>query len=581
MRVLAVVLSVAVFAGACTRGPAGNDVPRQRSLTRAELGVVRRVVAGAADGRSSRPGSVPDRLKSPGGPAFVSFRERGAEVGAAWAEGHSTIDALEAAAAQAAEQAKGRAGTAEVCLSHDYTPVERADTRLLGNVHLGILGLELRGERFVDRYSPTYLIANNLSLYDASKLSTERHDITAADSVLVRTRVFACDQVFVDLDGSSRATQMERGNTYVPLSAVTKRNVERLGARMGDWLVGAVRRSGRMTYTYLPSSDTEPPGNNMVRQWMSTVALGRVAAGRGDDESIYDLAARNIRYNLAHYYRTERGLGLIVERDGDVKLGAVALAALAIIEHPQRRSWAAEEKALLRTVDALWRKNGSFRTFYKPAGRNDNQNYYPGEALTMWSVLYERSKDPKLLRRIMTSLRYYKSWHLTSTNRMPAFIPWHTHANYRIWRMTRNPALRDFIFEMNDWLLAMQQDVVVYRDLEGRFYDPEHPGYGPPHIGSTGVYLESLIDAFALARRTGDAGRAERYRLAIRRGLRNVMQHEFSDAVDMYYVTNPKRTLGGLRENPYDSDLRVDSVQHSLDAVREIAARFTRRDYEP
>jgi hypothetical protein len=318
----------------------------------------------------------------------------------------------------------------------------------------------------------------------------------------------------------------------------------------------------------------------MIRQWMATVALTRFNDHRGGDPAIYDLAARNIRYNLDHFYREEDGFGLIVEDDGEVKLGAVALAALAIVEHPQRAEFADEEAALRRTVDVLWQDDGSFRTFYRPPDRNDNQNFYPGEALVLWSALYKESRDPALLERIMASFRYYRTWHLDERNRNPAFVPWHTQVYYQVWRITTDAELRDFIFEMNDWLLGMQQwDGVAYPDLQGRFYDPARPQFGVPHASSTGVYLEGLIDAYRLAVAVGDAGRAEQYRLAIHRGLRSAMQLQFVDAVDLYYVQEPDRVLGGIRTNPYDNEIRVDNVQHNLMGVLNVLATFSADDY--
>jgi len=59
-------------------------------------------------------------------------------------------------------------------------------------------------------------------------------------------------------------------------------------------------------------------------------------------------------------------------------------------------------------------------------------------------------------------------------------------------------------FEMNDWLLQMQQwEGLAYEDMKGRFFNPNKP-FGPPHASSTAVYLEGLIDAYTLAKEVGD-----------------------------------------------------------------------------
>jgi len=144
-----------------------------------------------------------------------------------------------------------------------------------------------------------------------------------------------------------------------------------------------------------------------------------------------------------------------------------------------------------------------------------------------------------------------------------------------MWQKTGDPMLRDFIFEMNDWLLNIQQwEDAPTPDTRGRFYDPNRP-FGPPHASSTGVYLEGLADAFALACSVGDHKRAEAYRVAILRGLRSVHQLTFKDDVDMFYVSKRNRLRGGVRTTVYNNVVRVDNVQHNLMAIQKILERFS------
>ncbi len=136
-----------------------------------------------------------------------------------------------------------------------------------------------------------------------------------------------------------------------------------------------------------------------------------------------------------------------------------------------------------------------------------------------------------LWEQIERSFDYYQDWHRRHKN--PAFIPWHTQAYFLLWQVTRDRKFRDFIFKMNDWLIAFQQwdQAEGYPDTQGRFFDPDKP-YGPPHASSTGVYLEGLIDAFKLAKEENDDERAQIYARTIRRGLRNVLQLQFSESYE-------------------------------------------------
>ncbi len=275
-------------------------------------------------------------------------------------------------------------------------------------------------------------------------------------------------------------------------------------------------------------------------------------------------------------YAEEGGLGLILEQD-KVKLGAVALAALALSESPFAHELATVRDRLATTVDLLWRQDGAFRTFYRPVERNDCQNFYPGEALLFWAKRIAAAPDPAPLARFHQSFRYYRSWHLE--NRNPAFIPWHTQANFIVWEMTREDELANAVFTMNDWLLGVQQwETAPSPDCQGRFYDPSRP-FGPPHASSTAVYLEGLADAVALARMIGDRDRFVRYRTAILRGLRSLYQLTFKDDVDMFYVTKRDAVRGGVQSTEYDNAVRVDNVQHALTAVDKILKVLSAEDY--
>jgi hypothetical protein len=229
-------------------------------------------------------------------------------------------------------------------------------------------------------------------------------------------------------------------------------------------------------------------------------------------------------------------------------------------------------------MDHLWQPDGAFRTFLLPPDRNDNQNFYPGEALLAWAMSLALQPDAALKDRFLKSFAHYKAWHLD--NRNPAFIPWHTQAYYIYYHLEQKPELKDFVFTMNDWLLNMQKrSRVAYDDTLGRFFDPQNQQFGPPHASSTGAYLEGLIDAFRLAREVGDTARVESYRRSILLGLRDGMQLEFGDEIDMFYVSQREKVQGGLRTTVYDNAIRVDNVQHLLMALQKILQLFKAEDY--
>jgi hypothetical protein len=208
----------------------------------------------------------------------------------------------------------------------------------------------------------------------------------------------------------------------------------------------------------------------------------------------------------------------------------------------------------------------------------DCQNFYPGEALLLWSNQIVQTRDRDLEQRFWKSFDFYQSWHLA--NRNPAFIPWHTQAYLTLWKVTGDDRLVRAVFEMNDWLLAVQQwETAPTDDCRGRFYDPERP-FGPPHASSTGVYLEGLADAFAVAKQLRDEQRMRAYRMAIVRGLRSVAQLTFKNESDMFFATKRRFLRGGVRTSEYSNSVRVDNVQHCLLAIQKALEVLDERDFE-
>ncbi len=90
-----------------------------------------------------------------------------------------------------------------------------------------------------------------------------------------------------------------------------------------------------------------------------------------------------------------------------MKLGAVALAALAILEHPDGELFRKEYEALVAMTDTLWREDGSFQNFHRPQARNADpnfHNFYPGETLLLWATMLNVREDPQRARRFYAKL---------------------------------------------------------------------------------------------------------------------------------------------------------------------------------
>lgn len=520
---------------------------------------------------------------------YVAARSGGERLEHIWDVGPGSVAEAFGRAIGALRGSAPESDTLEVFIVTDrsYQDPGRVGDRaaVMGASHRGVRGFEVQWGDDLRLYAPTLLLASNRRPQRQLQLSLGELGVSI-DDFETGGELYALDGpqylVRLDPDGETSATQMVRGNELVPLGSVSAESTRQLTGRAADWMLRALHDDGRFTYKYWPSRGEESDSNNMIRQWMASHALVKIAERR-NDPALWDRIDRNIDYNLDHFYREEtrdgETLGLIEFRN-KVKLGAVGLAALVLAEHPERERWREQYLALNRTVESLWNEDGRFDTFYqKPPTTRDQPNFYPGEALLMWVDRYAREPDPELLARIMASFRYYRDWHLDPANRNPAFVPWHVRAYTKLWRKTRDPELAALVFEMSDWLLTMQEWTPAYPDFLGRFHDPARPNYGPPHASSTGVYLEGYIEALQLARALGEYRRAENYRRAILGGLRSLMQLQFVDGVDMYYVTDRRLVEGGIRTTVYDNEIRCDNVQHGLMAMLDIVDTFGDSDY--
>jgi hypothetical protein len=535
-------------------------------------------------------GRTPPRALEPAfrgrsGPLHGELRSRGELVEARWESSNDQWTALERLVLRLRLSA-GRASDLFLCLGMPPRPLALDNAagwaRATANAQRGLRGYELElagAPGRVTRVSPLAMIAQNRVFEKILGTFAARHGLSLeqarAGGVLVRE--FDVESFHIDLQRlQSAAARLYRGRRLVRMAEITRGMVEGLERLLTGYLVRSVQPDGRMAYLYYPSrGEEDATRNNAIRQWMATRALIR-AWRRAPGDDMLGRVRRNIDYNLRAMYRDEGDLGVIL--DGTkVKLGAVALAALALAESPFAEELAPYERRLRATVRALWKDDGAFRTFLRPAGRSDGQNFYPGEALLLWAETIAATGDAGLLDRFWKSFEFYQRWHLAHRN--PAFVPWHTQAYWKVWQRTRDQRLAPAVFLMNDWLLGVQQwETAPGPDCRGRFHDPKRP-FGPPHSSSTAVYLEGLADAFALARECGDQARLESYRLAILRGLRSLAQLTIKDDLDAFYVRQCDRVRGGVRTTEYNNVIRIDNVQHALAAIEKVLDVFSDDDF--
>ena len=119
-------------------------------------------------------------------------------------------------------------------------------------------------------------------------------------------------------------------------------------------------------------------------------------------------------------------------------------------------------------------------------------------------------------------------------------------------------------FDVIDWALDYQQDIHGSSpNRSGGFINaeqPDSPGF------TTGVYLEGVASALRLARTVNDATRIERYRKASLAALQFLDSITYQER-DRPLLPDPEKAYGGVRMSRTASDVRIDFVQHALNAL--------------
>ena len=372
---------------------------------------------------------------------------------------------------------------------------------------------------------------------------------------------------FVGLPEKQSFLDVFRLGPVVPISDIQQKEIDRRLGFMRDWYLNNMTESGKMTYLYRPSlQKRSKTHNNMIRQWMTTLALFRLGKYL-QDETLLQAAETNLQFNINEYVTIEedKKIAYILFRK-KAKLGAAAFGLMSVLASQTNPEKEKLISYFTKFILSLHQKDGSFHTFYKPAKRNDNHNFYPGEALLALMTLYDSNpqKYSHLLNTVGQAFQHYRKYFRDKSN--PAFVPWHTMALYRYYQKTRNKEVADFIFEMNDFLIEIQNTPKAIKtpelDTLGRFYDPKKRKYGPPHASSTAIYSEGLADALRLASELKDTERMKNYAYAILWGFRSLFQLQFVPETT-FYLADKKAVIGSIHTTVINLNTRVDNTQHA------------------
>jgi AMMECR1 domain-containing protein len=327
-----------------------------------------------------------------------------------------------------------------------------------------------------------------------------------------------------------------------------------------EYLLRAQRPDGGFTYGYDPVKAECATDDNLVRQVATAWVLASLSR-RYETPRHQDALARALQFIFAKTRRASpQGDGLIVTDHPEIALlGTVAFALLTLV--------ATEDDALRGTAGrfadailSLQRPDGRFDTQFPAATRPEAEDFFPGEAMLALMHLHARHPDPRYPDALRRALPYYRA-HFRR-RRSSAFVAWQMAAYAHLFRVTGEREYAEFVFEMADTILPLQYvgPAVAYADYVGGYRSQRVPSI------TSATYNEGVLDAYDVARRTGDRERAARYQRAALLGALFTLRLQYTRE-NTYYVGHPDRVLGAFRLSLADGSLRIDHTQHALNSL--------------
>jgi hypothetical protein len=354
----------------------------------------------------------------------------------------------------------------------------------------------------------------------------------------------------------------------------------RLSAQRGaEWLHRANGPDGRFVYGVVPALRTALEGDHYLQQAGAAATLARVARFTGDPryaaratQAIVTLLAdtapdpqdAQVRYTVFPPASVNR-------------LAAAGLLVLAIHELPEPdKDLLAKAEQLCNYIHKQQMADGSLNlTGAADAGNvgaatGAAVNHYPGQALAGLISSCRRAPAAWKLDVVRNALPYYKTWWRQHPSM--AFIPWQTAAYVEAFLLTKEQPFADFVFEMNDWLVALQYQGFddpkqVYWSGGFKSWTDGKPVETPPHAASA-VYAEGLAEACRVTRTTGDLNRHKTYTAALERCLTFLTSLQYTEENTRHFADWYRPTLvGGFHASHQDGDLRIDYTQHAVSAM--------------
>ncbi|HEX8795367.1 MAG TPA: beta-L-arabinofuranosidase domain-containing protein [Polyangiaceae bacterium] len=349
-----------------------------------------------------------------------------------------------------------------------------------------------------------------------------------------------------------------------------------------EYLARAVGPNGRYDYLYVPREDRVDSSYGWLRHSGATYALLEAYGQFGTPS--YRAAAERALDHLKSRVRNDpasRGAYVIDGTDEEQqKSGGAGLALIAFAEHAAvtgDRSNLELMRSLARFIVKQQQEDGHFRSnadVERETGEKLKREviYYQGEATLALLRLY--ALDPQ--QQYVDVARRSADWvvHVRDANTSEdnqEHDHWICYALNDLYRVAPDPAYLEHAQKIARAIVRRQKGSdAAEPDLVGTYWFGGEMG----NIASTRV--EAFDSNIVLSR---FAGKPDDWLIQAASKTATWMLGQQFDADDDYWLKNPSKAEGGVRESLLVSDVRIDTVQHAMSAWLHLARILSDPDY--
>lgn len=401
----------------------------------------------------------------------------------------------------------------------------------------------------------------------------------AWESNKVKLSTFRTISYIEDAGGNSALPLV---SAFIPWASSVNRNTLISAARAGgDYLVRMQRPDGSFYYWYDAANDQPDAVHyNIIRHAGAVHALFQLYAATG--EASYLSAAEKSAGYLKQQIKPFKGSGgddsgstigqqqksasafyVPEANDSKTKLGANGLALVVLVDEmkaSKKQDNLNLAKGLAEMILLMQKKDGSFGTSYYVAGDGPEEPdslYYPGEAMLGLIGLYEITGDKTLLTAVRRGSDFLVNQEKQQTTLPPD--AWFAQVLEKLYGLTNQSA-----YAVHAVDLAMSM-------VDSQYSDGARPEFvgaiapGTPRAVQTSARAEGVVAGYRVAKKTSDA-RASKLLAGLESSARFQLSQQFTED-NSFFLPNPTRSLGGIRESITSMRIRIDYVQHTISAL--------------